>query len=270
MTVFFASELEGVATFWRVYRKDGVALGFTSHDRALTFGGITHRAAPGMLPTAIRRTTDLDSDNAEVSGALSHDTISDQDLAAGLYDHAQITIGAVDWETLDRELFYTGSIGRVEEDGYAFNTELISAKAELDTDLVPRTSPTCRAVFCGSQCGLSEARFITRRAVSAVDFDANKVLISTANPSDYMDGQLRFLDGPQTGVTFGIVAADPNGLTLDRPLFESPDSGTTIALREGCDHTVETCSNRFGNADNFRGEPFLPGNDLLARYPSGK
>ncbi|MEO0871962.1 MAG: phage BR0599 family protein, partial [Pseudomonadota bacterium] len=23
---------------------------------------------------------------------------------------------------------------------------------------------------------------------------------------------------------------------------------------------------RFGNAHNFRGEPFLPGNDLLARY----
>jgi len=32
---------------------------------------------------------------------------------------------------------------------------------------------------------------------------------------------------------------------------------------------METCSARFGNAVNFRGEPYLPGNDLLTRYPGG-
>ncbi|MFN7158060.1 MAG: phage BR0599 family protein, partial [Erythrobacter cryptus] len=42
--------------------------------------------------------------------------------------------------------------------------------------------------------------------------------------------------------------------------------GTRIELREGCDHTIATCAARFANAINFRGEPFLPGNDLLARY----
>ena len=42
--------------------------------------------------------------------------------------------------------------------------------------------------------------------------------------------------------------------------------GVRVQLREGCDHTIATCSARFGNAVNFRGEPFLPGNDLLARY----
>jgi uncharacterized phage protein (TIGR02218 family) len=270
MTVFFSSELEGVATFWRVYRKDGVTLGFTSHDRALTFGGIAHRAAPGMLPTAVRRTNALDSDSAEASGALSHDSISEQDLAAGLFDHAQIVIGAVDWETLKHAIFYTGTIGRVEEDGYAFSTELISAKAQLDVDLVPRTSPTCRAVFCGEECGLSETRFTTRQPVSALDFDANKVAISTANSQDYLDGQLRFLDGPQTGVSFGIIQADSTGFTLDKPLFQSAEIATVAELREGCDHTVQTCAARFSNAANFRGEPHLPGNDLLARYPIGR
>jgi hypothetical protein len=42
--------------------------------------------------------------------------------------------------------------------------------------------------------------------------------------------------------------------------------GTKAELIEGCDHTITTCATRFGNAVNFRGEPFLPGNDLLARY----
>ena len=39
-------------------------------------------------------------------------------------------------------------------------------------------------------------------------------------------------------------------------------------VREGCDRTLETCQARFGNAVNFQGEPFLPGNDQLARYAS--
>jgi hypothetical protein len=30
---------------------------------------------------------------------------------------------------------------------------------------------------------------------------------------------------------------------------------------------LATCGGRFGNALNFRGEPYLPGIDLLTRYP---
>jgi hypothetical protein len=40
-------------------------------------------------------------------------------------------------------------------------------------------------------------------------------------------------------------------------------------VQEGCDHTIATCAARFGNAINFQGEPFLPGNDSLTRYPAG-
>jgi len=43
--------------------------------------------------------------------------------------------------------------------------------------------------------------------------------------------------------------------------------GDRIALRHGCDKSFATCVSRFGNAENFRGEPHLPGNDLLTRYP---
>jgi len=45
-------------------------------------------------------------------------------------------------------------------------------------------------------------------------------------------------------------------------------SGLRVLVREGCDHTLDTCATRFAHAANFRAEPLLPGNDLLARYPS--
>jgi uncharacterized phage protein (TIGR02218 family) len=266
MRVFFDRELDTVATFWRVYRRDGVALGFTSHDRDLTFGGIRHRAAPGMVPAAIRLTADLANDSAEVEGALSHDTIREADLAAGLFDEAAIAIGAVDWRSLEHHTLYTGELGMIADDRRGFSAVLRSAKHVLERDLVPRTSPTCRAAFCGPGCGLAASRFTQVLPLAGLDLDFNRVRFAGIAAADHLDGLLRFRDGPQTGISFGIVSADGDWLMLDRPLAAGTAVGTLAELREGCDHTIATCSTRFGNARNFRGEPFLPGNDLLTRY----
>lgn len=266
MRVFFREELDTAATFWRIYRKDGVTLGFTSHNENLTFAGVRHRAAPGMVPTAIRTTSDLSEDSAGVEGALSHDSIRANDLAAGLFDQASIEIGIVCWEKLDHHTLYSGTLGQIDDDQFGFSAELKSYKRVLEEDLVPRTSPTCRALFCGPGCGLAASKFTTIRSLSAVDFDLNRVEVGTSTSHVYMDGQLRFLDGTQTGFTFNIVGVNQNWLTLDRPLAAGTQLGSRLELREGCDHTIATCAARFANSHNFRGEPFLPGNDLLARY----
>lgn len=264
--VFFDKPLDTVATFWRVYRCDGIMLGFTSHNRDLAFGGIVHRAAPGMVPSSIRLTADLTPDSAEVEGALSHSTISERDLAAGIFDNAAIEIGAVDWSTREYQVLYSGQMGVIENDQRSFSAELRSAKRILEKDLVPRTSPTCRASFCGPGCNLSPLPYQTTQTVTAIDLDANRVAFDMIGTENFLDGQVRFLDGPQAGVPFGIVGVDPQGMSLDRQLSESLTLGTNAQLREGCDHTLGTCAARFGNALNFRGEPFLPGNDLLTRY----
>ena len=266
MRVFFDRELDNVATFWRIYRRDGVTLGFTSHDRDLVFGGIRHRAAPGMVPAAIRLTADLANDSAEVEGALSHDAIREGDLAAGLFDEAAIAIGAVDWQSLEHHTLYTGALGMIEDDRRGFAAVLRSAKHVLERDLVPRTSPTCRALFCGPGCGLPATRFTRVLPLAAIDPDLGGVRFAGIAADDHIDGLVRFRDGPQTGISFGVVGAQDDWLMLDRPLVSGTVPGTLAEVREGCDHTLAACSGRFGNARNFRGEPFLPGNDLLTRY----
>jgi hypothetical protein len=51
--------------------------------------------------------------------------------------------------------------------------------------------------------------------------------------------------------------------------FHVPKVGDLIELTQGCDKIMSTCAGRFDNGANFRGEPYLPGNDLLTRYPGG-
>lgn len=267
--VFFSSELEGVSTFWRIMRTDGVTLGFTSHNRPLRFDGITHLAAPGMLPSAIRRTAQLERDSVEVQGILSHDAISDADLEAGRYTNARVAIGLVDWTSLERASLFQGSLGNVSAEDEGFVAELRSAKAELEQDFVPRTSPTCRAAFCDAACRLNPARYTGIRTVVSADAETNGVSFTgVADPSSYLHGEARWIDGPHAGTVMHVVDVQGGALIMDRPVDMAVQSGLRAYLREGCDHTVATCNARFGNAANFQGEPFLPGNDLLTRYPT--
>ena len=49
-------ELLTAAFCWRLERRDGAAIGFTTHDRDLFVGDFRYRAAPGMLPSAVTLT----------------------------------------------------------------------------------------------------------------------------------------------------------------------------------------------------------------------
>lgn len=267
--VWFTGELETAATFWRVLRRDGVTLGFTTHDRDLWFDGVLHCASPGMVPSAIRRSADFEPDSAEVQGALSHEAIADADLAAGRFDGASVRIGLVDWETRESTVLYSGTIGTVSQEDGRFSAELVSRKAELLRDPVPRTSPACRAEFCGPGCNLNPQRFTRDVRLTAIDAPANAATFDAPlDPALFAGGTLRWIDGPLAGAGAGIMAGDgAGGLVLDMPIDAANPAGTAAVVREGCDHTLGTCATRFGNAVNFRGEPFLPGNDLLTRYP---
>ena len=264
--VWFSQNLETVATYWRLMRTDGVTLGFTTHDSDLWFDGVLHRATPGMTPSAIKRSAAFDGDSAEVHGGISSDAIGAADLQAGRFDGALVVMGLVDWETLEQQPIYSGTIGAISDEAGAFTAELQSRKADLLIDPVPRTSPTCRADFCGPGCGLSAARFSHEAILVAHDLANNAVTLSGVVAADVVGGVLRWMDGAYAGLAIGISGNVNGKLTLDRPVDTAIAPGVRAMVSEGCDHTLATCAARFGNSVNFRGESFLPGNDLVARY----
>lgn len=92
-----SGELTALALCWRLVRRDGAALGFTAHDRDLDIGGLTYRAAPGMLPSAISQGEGVEVDSLDVAGALTSDAITAQDLMAGRWDGARVRVFAVDY-----------------------------------------------------------------------------------------------------------------------------------------------------------------------------
>ena len=102
--------LDTRAFFWRIERRDGVTLGFTSHDRDLALDGLVLRAAPGINPAALRLTSGTSGDDAQMDGALTHDSIRAGDLAAGRFDGAMVEVGSIDWQTGEALSLFFGRI----------------------------------------------------------------------------------------------------------------------------------------------------------------
>jgi uncharacterized phage protein (TIGR02218 family) len=265
MTEWFKQDLTSLAFCWRLERRDGVVLGFTSHDRDLQLGGLAYRAAPGMVPSAIERRDSLDPDTMELSGALTSSLITDADLLAGRWDGARLRVSAVNWaDPDDNPVFLArGELGSVESDGLSFSAELRGPAALLEAAVVEQTSPECRAALGDRRCRVDMAG---RRTIARVVL-TNGVAVTVDNgPGDCGFGMLRWLDGANAGLTSAIlVNSGPLATLRDPPPFV-PTPGTMVELIEGCDKRLATCAQRFANAENFRGEPHLPGNDLLVRY----
>jgi uncharacterized phage protein (TIGR02218 family) len=129
----------------------------------------------------------------------------------------------------------------------------------------PSTSPECRAAFGDKKCRVDLAgRTFRPRVVSASD---NVLKLDQPVDSKFLFGRLRYLSGDNCGLVTAILGISGTEVSLrDRPRAPVV-AGTVVELREGCDKRFETCVSRFGNAVNFRGEPHLPGTDLLTRYP---
>lgn len=259
--------LSTLAFCWRVERRDGVTIGLTSHDRDLDIGHVRYRAAPGMTPSAVRSGISAEGSDADVEGALVADAISEADLMAGRWDGAALELRLTQWEAPGDLwlLLARGEIGSVTRKAGAFTAELVGAMAALKAPVAPSTSPDCRAALGDRQCRVDLAR--RRRVVATGAVEDVAVGVSGLEPGAYAFGTLRWLGGANCGIVQAVIDNGADGVTLADPPPFALEAGTLALLTEGCDRQLATCAGRFGNAVNFRGEPYLPGTDLLTRYP---
>ncbi|MEO6247507.1 MAG: phage BR0599 family protein [Sphingomicrobium sp.] len=98
-------------------------------------------------------------------------------------------------------------------------------------------------------------------------FGTGELTIDRVAEGRFLFGRLRWLSGANTGISTVIWGAEGAVVRLRELAPHDIAVGAWIELREGCDKTIATCATRFANVANFRGEPHVPGNDLLTRYP---
>lgn len=252
---FLDGALTTIALCWRIERRDGVTIGLTDHDRDLLIDGLVHRAAPGMTPSAIKRSDGLDADTMDITGALTSAAISERDLLAGRWDGARVTLFAVDWSGTDPAQVSLGAgvIGAVEVDRGAFTAELRGSGAALERPVIEATSPECRAELGDKRCRVPMA---ARRRLRRISVAAGRTLtLDAAEPSTnaYGGGLLRWIGGANSGLESAIARSAGATVTLRGDPALAPRPGDLVEVVEGCDKSLATCAGRFANAANFRG-----------------
>ena len=257
---------------WRLTRADGTRLGFTDHDRDLSFDGTTFEAAAGFTASEMRDALGLSVDNLEVTSALQSDRLADADLDAGLYDDAKVEIFRVNWQDPDaRVLMRTGSLGEVRRAGASFTAEVRGLAHYLQQPKGRLFQYTCDADLGDARCGvdLDDPALRSTGTITAVA-SARQFTVSglEAFAADWFTrGLLTFTSGATDGQKIEVkrhaIAGDVAVLELWQPARAPLLPDQTFIVAAGCDKHIGTCRAKFANAVNFRGFPHMPGNDFI-------
>jgi uncharacterized phage protein (TIGR02218 family) len=260
---------------WKVRRADGLALGFTDHDRDVVFDGTTFEAASGFTATEIQSSLGLSVDNLEVDSALSSVKISADDLKAGRYDDAEVEIWRVNWADPDqRVLIRKGNIGEVRRGELAFSAEIRGLAHRLGQAEGRTYQRLCDADLGDSRCGidLEDPAFRgSGSVVSAVDSRMLTVSGLGAFADDWFTfGRLAWTSGANAGTAVEVRRHAKASSAVTLVLWQSAplpvEAGDTFEVTAGCDKIFATCKAKFANTDNFRGFPHMPGNDFAFSY----
>jgi uncharacterized phage protein (TIGR02218 family) len=275
-----AAHLEGGATTlchcWKLTRRDGQSFGFTDHDRDLVFAGVTFAARTGLEAAEAASELGFAVGGGEVSGALVSAGITEDDLAAGLYDNASVETWLVNWaEPNERLLLDAGSIGEIRRADGAFVAEVRGAMHRFDEERGRLYTVTCSAESSDPKCcvNLSGPAFTGMGVVASTDGALGLTTNSLGAYADgwFTGGKLTWTGGANAGLAIEVKVHRVVGSAAELDLWQRATRpiavGDAFTVTAGCDRRFSTCRDKFGNAANFRGFPHMPGNDFVIRMP---
>lgn len=197
-----ASEVADLCWCWRLSRRDGLQLGFTQHDAALTLDGLVYQpVGTASLPDAETQ-AGLAPGSGTLHLAFQDEAISRDDAQQGLWNDARLDLLQTRWRNpIDFAHLQSWWFGEIRMSRRGCEVELVERQHKLEQVIGRVFSRACDASLGDARCGLS----------------------------------------------------------VDHPAY---------AL--GCDQAFATCRDRFQNTLNFRGFPYLVGNDVLLASPGSE
>lgn len=258
---------------WKLTRRDGATLGFTDHDEPVAFDAQTYAAVTGFTASEVQSTLGLAVDNLTVTGALDSEALNEADLAAGLYDDAAIEIWRVNWATpAQRVLMRKGNLGEVKRGRTGFSAEVRGLAHRLG-------QPKGRVFAYACDADLGDAR--CTKNIAAPDFTATGTIVTAANNRRltitgiesfaagwFTNGKLTFTTGANAARAMEIKRHTANTIELWHAMSNPIAPGDRFTVTAGCDKQFATCKSKFVNGINFRGFPYMPGNDAVLAGPA--
>ena len=230
----------------------------TSHQKEIIDAGTTYLPNSGLkLQKAVL--DDSAQNVIEVAGIFESSGITGDDP---LTDAAvEIYLTTITAESLCH--LFTYYCTKMEKDNLSFCMYLEPVSNKFNRTITEIYSPTCRAEFADSRCKIDKTKYTKRFSVTSVD--AAIVTLDTCTEYDYTNG-VAIVTYDNCIFNAKITRHLKNVIALDRPIPSHITEIKTVLLTLGCDKKFATCCNKFDNAVNFRGEPFIPESKQFTKY----
>ena len=243
-----------------VTREDGTVLGFTDHNEPLEVEGVTCEPETGFDASTLDTTLGTVTDGTDIVGLIDDERITRDDLELGLWDNATVRMLRVDWTNPSQFAeMPRHQIAEVEITSDTLAATLQSALTEFSEERGRLLEHDCSVVFGGPECGIDLATLALEAEVIALGSDYIEASGLTGFEDAHFDlGKVVFADGEEAF----ILRHDGNRLTFFDPLIGARAVEDQITITPGCDLSFATCK-AYGNADNYRGFPFMLGSDAV-------
>ncbi len=270
-----AADVTTLCACWKLTRSDGAIFGATDHDRPLEFEGLTFAPARALASATFEGSAGLAPGRASGAAALDADFLTEDDLAAGVWDGARVDIWRVDWMAPEhRVLVWSGRLSEVASEGGGFTAELVSLKSDLERPVGRVYGRKCDASVGDTRCGV-DVSTVAYRGYGAVAEVLGPRRFRTSDLGAFAGGwfaggMLSWEGGSNTGSTRRVVRHAGRG-SAEIELASAPrlplQVGDAFVVNVGCDKSFETCRTKFANGAAFRGFPHMPGNDAMLAGP---
>jgi uncharacterized phage protein (TIGR02218 family) len=268
----FALSETTIAHLVKITRRDAEVLAVTlDYDLDITFEGTLYKAALSIYPSTMETTAALNVDTMDARGALLAIGVNEADIAAGLWDVADVLVQRVNYNdlTMGSEILHRFTFGELSLGRGTFNAEFRGITQKLQQTLGDVVSPSCNADLFDTRCGIAETEGVwkfSNKAVTTATSQRQFTISSLAQAADYFTaGKVTFTTGANAGLSMEIKQHSAGGVfVLQEAMPYAVALGDEMTVWAGCrKRATEDCQTKFNNIVRFRGFNKLPGQDQM-------
>ncbi|ASI47553.1 hypothetical protein AOV_01325 [Anaplasma ovis str. Haibei] len=235
----------------------------TEHDENLEIDNTTYSAGHGISFGPIYRSSGRSTASIEI---VDSSIIREQVLVSAQCGGIAVEIFLTNYEDVSQKkiMLFVGMVSDIATENNKLKISIEGVQNTLYGRIGTLFSPHCRAQFCDGNCKLDRKEFTFQSSVGKV---VDHLTLEDAKLPHaecyYKHGVVTFLNGNNRGVSVEVRNHKCYMIRLARSTPYPILPGDEYSIIAGCDKNFLTCSRKFNNTSNFRGEPHVPDLDSI-------
>lgn len=226
-----------------------------------------YEAATGFTPSQLQWTSQLNVDNLDIKSIIHSDSITEDDINAGLWDDAEVWISYLNYKD-PRAGFaklVRGSIGEIRNGQTTFTAEFRGMMSHFQQTVGRLYGAACDADLGDDRCRVNLIPFTVTGTVSVVTNDKEFTDVSRTEADTWFQaGKLTWLTGANAGLSMEVKSwtLATKKFVLQAMMPYPIGAGDTYSVYAGClKRKIPDCKDKFGNILNNRSFDLVPGGD---------